>query len=96
MKRVVPTAFPHDPLVDSTATLGAAIRAARTQSGLRLADVAISLGLSKQTLIDVEFGKPTVAVGTVLRIAEQLGVSILFAPAERRQLAREVLQAAIA
>ncbi len=35
MKRVVATAFPSDPYLDSAMTLGVAIRSARTQAGLR-------------------------------------------------------------
>lgn len=44
MKRVVATAFPTDPYLDSPITLGAAIRAARTQAGLRQEDAALSIG----------------------------------------------------
>ena len=51
MKRVVATAFPTDPYLDSPITLGAATRAAR------------SIGVALQTLVDIEAGKLGVSIG---------------------------------
>jgi DNA-binding XRE family transcriptional regulator len=65
MKRVIPTNFPDDPFLDSPATLGAAIRAARTQAGLRQEDAALSIGVALQTLVDIERGKAGVSIGKI-------------------------------
>ena len=73
MKRVIPTAFPADPCLDDPATLGAAIRAARTQAGLRQVDAALSIGVALQTLIDIETGQPGVSIGKILQVAQGLG-----------------------
>ncbi len=94
MKRVTPTPFPSDPLVREPGQLGEAIRAARTSAALSRVEAAAALGISKQTLTDLERGKPTVAVGTALRVAHELGVSIFIAPAQHRErVRRAVLEA---
>jgi len=91
MKRVVATAFPADPCVDHPATLGAAIRAARTQAGMRQEDAALSIGVALQTLGDIEAGKPGVSIGKILQVAQGLGVSLLVVPQSRRDAARRRL-----
>ncbi len=96
MKRVVPLPFPAEPTVHGPADLGAALRAARTRAGLSLVEAALSLGLTKQTLHDLERGKATVAIGTVLRVASQLGVSLFMAPSEIRERVRDAVRAASA
>jgi len=80
-RRVVPTAFPSDPQLISSVELGAAIRAARTESGLTLEEAAIAVDVAKQTLSDLEAGKPTVGLGIALRVAKALGVSLFMASA---------------
>lgn len=92
MKRVTPTAFPDAPLVTHPETLGAAARAARTQSGLTLADAALSLGVAKQTLQNLEQGKPSVSLGLALHILSGLGVSLLVVPAQRRAQASQAVK----
>jgi transcriptional regulator with XRE-family HTH domain len=84
MKRVVKTPFPEDPLLVDARHLGLAVRAARTSSGQSLPEAALALGVAKQTLADLESGKATVALGTALRVARELGVSLFVAPAEHR------------
>ncbi|MDX8128075.1 helix-turn-helix domain-containing protein [Methylomonas sp. OY6] len=91
MKRVVATAFPTDPCVNSPTTLGAAIRAARTQAGMRQEDAALSIGVALQTLVDIEAGKPGVSIGKILQVAQGLGVSLLVVPQSRRDAARRRL-----
>lgn len=91
MKRVIPTEFPTDPCLDSPATLGAAIRAARTQAGLRQEDAALSIGVALQTLVDIESGKPGVSIGKILQVAQGLGVSLLVIPQAQRDMARRRL-----
>ncbi len=59
----------------------AAIRAARTASGLTLEEAALAVSIAKQTLGDLEAGKPSVGLGIALRVAKALGVSLFIAPA---------------
>jgi DNA-binding XRE family transcriptional regulator len=79
MKRVVKTAFPGNPQVLSPETLGTAIRACRTEQGLTIEQAALTIGVAKQTLSDIEAGKPTVGLGIALRVAAELGVSVFVA-----------------
>lgn len=88
-RRVVPTAFPTNPQLRTCEELGAALRAARTGSGLTLEEAALAVSIAKQTLGDLEAGKPTVGLGIALRVAQALGVSLFIAPAgETDQIAR--------
>ena len=80
-RRVVPTAFPTAPQLRTCDELGAAVRAARTASGLTLEEAALAVSIAKQTLGDLEAGKPTVGLGIALRVAQALGVSLFIAPA---------------
>lgn len=80
-RRVVPTAFPVDPQLTTSEEFGAAVRAARTASGLTLEEAALAVSVAKQTLGDLEAGKPTVGLGIALRVAKALGVSLFVVPA---------------
>lgn len=80
-RRVVPTAFPTDPQITTCEAFGAAVRAARTASGLTLEEAALAVNVAKQTLGDIEAGRPTVGFGIALRVARALGVSLFIAPA---------------
>lgn len=80
-RRVVPAPFPTDPQLTTPDALGAAIRAARTASGLTLEEAALAVSIAKQTLGDLEAGKPSVGLGIALRVAKALGVSLFIAPA---------------
>ena len=91
MKRVVPTLFPTDPYLDTAIVLGAAIRSARTQAGIRLEDAAMTIGVSLQTLVDIEAGKPGVSIGKILQVAQGLGVSLFVIPQSQREIARRRL-----
>lgn len=86
MRRVIAKAFPQGPLIEPR-DLGAAIRAARTQSRLTLRDAALALGLAVQTLSDIEVGKPGVGLGNVLKAAQGLGVDLFALPKRNRALA---------
>lgn len=88
MKTVLPQPFPPEPTLKSPVELGAAIRSARTASGLSILQAAAGLGISKQTLQDLEHGKGTVGLAVALRAATQLGVALFMAPAARRELIR--------
>ena len=91
MKRVIATSFPSDPLVSDARVLGAAVRAARTGAGLTLEEAALSIGVAKQTLSDLEAGKESVGLGLVLRIVRELGVALFVAPAAQRERFRRKL-----
>jgi transcriptional regulator with XRE-family HTH domain len=56
--------------------LGAAIRAARRLSRVRIDDLSATAGVSKQFTQDVEHGKPTVQFGRVLKLLAELGIPL--------------------
>jgi len=88
MKRVVAQSFPTNPGLQTPMDLGIALRAARTTAGLSLDEAALGLGISKKTLLKLEQGAPSVAIGTALHAAAQLGVALFMVPAAHRDLAR--------
>ena len=88
MKRVVAQTFPTNPSLQTPVDLGTALRAARTTAGLSLDEAALGLGISKKTLLKLEQGAPSVAIGTALYVAAQLGVALFMVPAANRDLAR--------
>ncbi len=79
MRKVKPEPFP-DPLVRDAEAFGQAVRAARTGAGISLEAAAQALAISKATLSDLEAGKGTVALGTALRVARNLGAVVFAAP----------------
>lgn len=91
MKRVVPTPEPADPLIHDVAAFGAAVRAARTATGMTLADAALMLGIAKQTLSDLETARASVGLATALKVARELGVTVLAVPAREREWARRLI-----
>jgi len=60
----------------STTLLGEAIKARRTQSQLRLEDAATLCGVAKQTLMDIEHGKDTCQISSILRVCQGLGIKL--------------------
>jgi transcriptional regulator with XRE-family HTH domain len=94
MRRVVPTPFPASPLVNDAAAFGAAIRSARTGAGLTLEQLAAAIGISKQTMLDVETAGETVSFGITLKIARELGVSVFVAAPGQRETVRRAIAAA--
>lgn len=80
MPKIVAKPFPQQKQLIDPMTLGEAVRSVRTQSGLSIEQAALVIGVAKQTLSDVEAGKPTVGLGLALKIANELGVSIFVAP----------------
>lgn len=83
MRRVIPTPFPHPMLMDAIG-FGAAVRAARTASGMTLTDAALAVGVARQTLQDLETGTGTVGIGAAMNIANDLGVSLFAVPAREK------------
>jgi HTH-type transcriptional regulator/antitoxin HipB len=62
--------------VNSPAELGAAMRQARRQRGLRLEDAAAGAGVGVRFLSELERGKPTSRLGETLRVASSLGLRV--------------------
>lgn len=93
MRRVVPIPPPTDPAVTDATAFGEAIRAARTHVGMPLADLALTLGISKQTLSDLETARASVGLATALRVARELGIGVfaLFAD-EREPFRRQIVK----
>lgn len=91
MRKVVPEPFP-DPMVRDAIAFGQAVRAARTSAGISLEAAAEALGVSKATLGDLEGGKGTVALGTALKVARDLGVAVFATPLSAHIEAAEALQ----
>lgn len=64
-------------LITTPRDLGAAIKERRKQLGLGQAELATRAGVSRQWLIQVEGGKPGVAIGLVLRLLNTLGMRFM-------------------
>jgi y4mF family transcriptional regulator len=60
----------------STEELGLAIRAVRKSAQVRQDDLAGAVGVSRRFTAEVERGKPTVQFGRVLRLLEELGITL--------------------
>jgi len=91
MRTVVPIDPPHDPIVEDAVSLGAAVRAARTRALLPLVEAAEAMGMSRQTLINIETGQGGVSLATVLKAARELGVSVFAVPAGERETVRRAI-----
>ena len=61
---------------EALAILSAAIRAARLRRGWTVEELAERVGVSKPTMLKVERGDPSVAVGTMLEAATLVGVPL--------------------
>ena len=62
--------------IKSVEQLGLLIRATRKAQGVRLDDVAGSAGVGPVFARDVEHGKPTVQLGRVLQLLDELGITL--------------------
>lgn len=92
MKTVRKVHFPTELQVTSAKQLGQALRAARTAGGFTLAGAAQALGVSKQTLSDLELGTGTVTLGLVFQALNALGVSVFVTPAHESMRVRRALK----
>lgn len=79
-KRIKPLATPNLNTALTTPLLGKAIKARRTQSNLRLEDAASLCGVAKQTYMEIEHGKTTTQIGTLLRVCSGLGIKLYIKP----------------
>ena len=77
MKNTSPTKILLEPVISEPGQLGAIIRSARKASGLTIVEAAASIGIAKQTLANIERGRNSVGIQTVLKVATDLGVSII-------------------
>jgi transcriptional regulator with XRE-family HTH domain len=79
--------------IQSPADIGFALRAVRQTSKVRLDDLALSAGVSKQFAQDVEYGKPTVQLGRVIQLLGELGLTLsVDVPSEARGKLAELQQ----
>ena len=63
--------------VTDTATIARLIHQERKRQGLRQDDLAAMAGASDAFLRDVERGKPTVQLGKVLSVLDELGIRVV-------------------
>lgn len=64
-------------------TLAATIRAARTTVGLTQAQLALVSGVGRDTIIALENARPSVSLGSALRVMKGLGLTIIPASVKR-------------
>lgn len=60
----------------SVQSAGVAIRTLRRRAGIRIDDFALTAGVSKQFMTDLENGKATVQMGMVLDLLQRLGLRV--------------------
>ncbi|OAI01979.1 transcriptional regulator [Methylomonas methanica] len=63
--------------IQSTQQLGQALRSARKQFGLTQSELALAAGVGVRFIVDLEAGKPTVRLETVMRVIEALGGQVM-------------------
>ena len=76
MKKIVKVAKPALAQPMTAALLGQAIKAKRTQSGLRLEDAAALCGVAKQTFMKIEHGQSTCQLKSILQVCTALGIKL--------------------
>ena len=59
--------------IKSPQDLGTALRAARKQLGLTQPQLALAAGVGVRFIVDLESGKPTVQLDSMMRVIEALG-----------------------
>ncbi|HYN61982.1 MAG TPA: helix-turn-helix transcriptional regulator [Rubrivivax sp.] len=59
--------------MDSPLALGQAARAARKQLGLTQPQLALAAGVGVRFIVDLEAGKPTLRLESILRVLHALG-----------------------
>jgi HTH-type transcriptional regulator / antitoxin HipB len=63
-------------MTNSAATLGAAIRERRRGLNITQDDLALSIGVNRKVIGQLEGGKETVQLDIVLRVARALGLNV--------------------
>ncbi|MGM9484791.1 helix-turn-helix domain-containing protein [Roseateles sp. NT4] len=62
--------------INSASDLGHVLKAVRRTAKVRIDDLSETVGVSKQTTTNVEQGKVTVQLGTVLRLLSEMGITV--------------------
>lgn len=62
--------------IQSPQQLGAVLRVARKQLGLTQPQLALAAGVGVRFIVDLEAGKPTLRLETVMRVIDALGGEI--------------------
>lgn len=62
--------------VRSIADVASAVRGRRLDRGLSQSELARSIGVSRKWISEFEAGKPTAEFGLVMRVLEELGLSL--------------------
>ena len=62
--------------INGAEQLGAIIRRRRKELGVRIDEAALMIGISKNTLSDIENGASGVSIGKVLLIVQELGIKL--------------------
>lgn len=62
--------------IETPAALGQAARTARKQLGLTQAQLALAAGVGVRFIVELEAGKPTLRLETILRVLHALGGSL--------------------
>lgn len=60
-------------LINTPAALGAVVLAARKQLGLTQPQLALAAGVGVRFIVELEAGKPTLRLETILRVLHALG-----------------------
>lgn len=83
--------------IGSVSDLGLVIRAIRKHGKVRIDDFAASAGVSKQYVMDLEYGKPTIRMGLAFKVLEELGITVqVDIPAAAEPLWRQLQAKALA
>lgn len=62
--------------IDTPASLGLAARAARKQLGLTQPQLSLAAGVGVRFIVELEAGKPTLRLESILRVLHALGGSL--------------------
>ena len=65
------------PHIDSTSTLGQALRRTRKHLGLTQPQLALASGVGVRFIVDLEAGKPTIQLGRALQVIDALGAELI-------------------
>lgn len=65
--------------IDSPAQLGKVVRASRKQLGLTQPQLALAAGVGVRFIVDLEAGKPTVRLASVMSVIDSLGGQVQLA-----------------
>jgi HTH-type transcriptional regulator / antitoxin HipB len=63
----------HELSIAAVQSLGASVRSARKALGLTQAQLALASGVGTRFVVELEAGKPTLRIESVLRVVQSLG-----------------------